>query len=155
MNTHTPRVRWDAISTYPFAGGTCLPHRSPAFRFLAAMLLAAACAGAAHAQSNDTWQEADIGSVAAAGSASGSGTSFAVSGSGADIWGAADAFHFYTQTLTGDGTITARITGLTNTNSWAKAGVMIRDSLAANAPHVFLAATPDWHGIVALQRSSP
>src|SRR5882757_9182938 len=110
MNTHTPRVRWEAKSTYPFAGGTCHPHRLPAFRFLAAMFLAAACAGAAHAQSGDTWQETDIGSVAAAGSASGSDTSFAVSGSGADIWGAADAFHFHYQTWTGDGDFVVHVT---------------------------------------------
>src|SRR4051812_6032725 len=106
------------------------------------------------AQTSGTWQAQDIGTVAAAGHSSVSGSTFTVSGSGSDIWGGSDAFHFHAQTVAGDGSITVRITGMTDTNGWAKAGVMIRDSLAANAPNVFLAATPEWHGITAQQRAA-
>ena len=42
------------------------------------------------------WLDSDIGSVAAAGSSSASGTGFVVRGSGADIWGTADEFQFST-----------------------------------------------------------
>ncbi len=106
------------------------------------------------AQTSGTWQAQDIGTVAAAGHSSVSGNTYTVSGSGADIWGANDAFHFYAQTLTGDGYIMFKIEGMTDTNGWAKAGIMIRETLAANSPNVFLAATPEWHGIVAQQRST-
>jgi regulation of enolase protein 1 (concanavalin A-like superfamily) len=120
--------------------------------FIVATLTLFAAATPLAAQTSGTWQAQDIGSVAAAGSSSQSGGTFTVSGSGADVWGTSDAFQFYAQTLTGDGSIVARVTCITNTSGWAKAGVMIRDSLAPNAANVFLAATPDWHGIVAQDR---
>ena len=81
------------------------------------------------------WANADVGSVGLAGSATYSSGVFTVGASGADIWGAADQFHFAYQPLTGDGTITARVSGLTNTHSWAKAGVMLRDTLADGSAH--------------------
>ena len=40
------------------------------------------------------WQHGDIGAVGRAGSATYSDGVFSVTGSGADIWGTADAFHF-------------------------------------------------------------
>jgi regulation of enolase protein 1 (concanavalin A-like superfamily) len=77
-----------------------------------------------------------------AGSASyGSGT-FTVRGSGTDIWDTADAFRYVYQPLNGDGTITARVVTQQNTNSWAKAGVMIRESLTAGSRHAMVALTP-------------
>ena len=64
------------------------------------------------------WNDADIGSPALAGSASfSSGT---VKGSGADVWGSADQFHYAYQSLTGDVTITAHVASQQNTNAWAK-----------------------------------
>jgi hypothetical protein len=89
------------------------------------------------------WQAKDVGSVAAAGSAtSTSAGAFTVSGSGADIWGTADAFQFVSQPLSGDGQIVARVASIQNTNSWAKAGVMIRNDLTASAIHAALVVTP-------------
>jgi regulation of enolase protein 1 (concanavalin A-like superfamily) len=58
-----------------------------------------------------------------------------VKGAGADIWGTADAFRFSYRQLQGDGTITARVASLTGTQAWAKAGVMIRESLAPGSAH--------------------
>ncbi len=78
----------------------------------------------------------DIGSVGAAGFASYSNGTFQVTGSGADIWGTADEFHFVYQSWSGDGTIVARVAQVSNTDVWTKAGVMIRNSLDANASHV-------------------
>lgn len=40
------------------------------------------------------WNDADIGSVGLAGGSAWSGDSFTLLGSGADIWGTADTFHF-------------------------------------------------------------
>lgn len=88
------------------------------------------------------WSTSDIGSVSPAGSACASGTSFTVKGAGADIWGTADAFRFaYTQ-VSGDYTIIAKVNSMTNTNSWAKAGVMIRETLNTNSKNAFMAITP-------------
>jgi regulation of enolase protein 1 (concanavalin A-like superfamily) len=41
-----------------------------------------------------------------------------------------------------DAEIVARVASLTNTNAWAKAGVMIRENLDANARHAMVAVTP-------------
>src|SRR5262249_34153417 len=58
-----------------------------------------------------------------------------------DIFGTADAFQFNYQMLTGDGTITARVVNETQTHIAAKAGVMIRESLAAGSKHAALYVT--------------
>src|SRR5690606_16776103 len=85
----------------------------------------------------------DIGTVAAAGSSVQTGPgAYTVSGSGVDIAGYNDEFHFVSSQLVGDGQIVARVDSLTNTNSWAKAGVMFRDSLATNARNVNVFLTP-------------
>ena len=88
------------------------------------------------------WLNRDIGGVAAAGSASYADGTFTVNASGADIWGTSDEFHYVYQPLSGNGVITARVTSLTNTNSWAKAGVMIRETLNANSKHATTVITP-------------
>ncbi|MEA3226176.1 MAG: hypothetical protein U9Q07_09510, partial [Planctomycetota bacterium] len=54
---------------------------------------------------------------------------FTMTGSGADIWGTADQFHFAYKTLTGPGTIIAKVDSVQETHVWAKAGVMIRETL--------------------------
>ena len=62
---------------------------------------------------------------------------FTMTGSGADIWGTSDQFHFAYKTLTGPGSIVARVDSIENTNVWAKAGVMIRETLDANSKYSF------------------
>jgi len=99
------------------------------------------------------WSNADIGAVAAAGSVTHSSGVFTVKGSGADIGGTADEFHFVSQPWTGNGTIIARISGLTNTNAGAKAGIMFRDSTAAGAREVSLIVTPST-GLIAIGRTT-
>jgi regulation of enolase protein 1 (concanavalin A-like superfamily) len=63
---------------------------------------------------------------------------YSVTGAGADVWGSADALHFAYQSLTGDGRIVARVTSVQNTNTWVKAGVMIRESLDAGSAQAFM-----------------
>jgi regulation of enolase protein 1 (concanavalin A-like superfamily) len=88
------------------------------------------------------WLTQNVGSPSIAGSASYSNGTWTVAGSGADIWGTSDQFRFVYRTLSGNGTITARVVTQTNSNAWAKAGVMIRESLAANARHAMTIVTP-------------
>ncbi|MEM7038749.1 MAG: malectin domain-containing carbohydrate-binding protein, partial [Bacteroidota bacterium] len=63
---------------------------------------------------------------------------FCVTANGNDIWGNADNFHYVWQNFGGDGEIIARVTQLENTDPWAKAGVMIRESLNADSKHAFM-----------------
>jgi len=87
------------------------------------------------------WLDRDIGAVGLTGSASSSGA-FTVKGSGADIWGTSDAFQYVYQSLAGDGWVVARVTGMTSTDPWAKAGVMIRETLTAGSRHAMMVLTP-------------
>jgi phosphatidylserine/phosphatidylglycerophosphate/cardiolipin synthase-like enzyme/regulation of enolase protein 1 (concanavalin A-like superfamily) len=88
------------------------------------------------------WAQADIGAVPQAGSGTQTNGTFSVTGSGADIWGSADAFHYVYRTMTGDGTIVARVASIPQgINAWVKAGVMIRASLAADSPHALMLAS--------------
>ena len=88
------------------------------------------------------WTNRDIGTVSPAGNASFSNGIFTARGAGADIWGTADAFHYVYQPISGNVEIVARVNSLTNTNAWAKAGVMIRESLTSGSTHAMVVATP-------------
>ncbi|MBI2825503.1 MAG: hypothetical protein HYX69_12540 [Planctomycetia bacterium] len=91
------------------------------------------------------WQAQDVGLAGVPGYASYNGTlnQYTVAGSGSDIWGTSDGFQYLYQTLSGNGTITARVAAMDNTAPWAKAGVMLRESLADNAKEAYLAITPE------------
>jgi hypothetical protein len=80
----------------------------------------------------------DIGSPAIAGSAAFSSGTYTIRAAGADIWGTADQFHFLYQTMTGNGEVVARVASIGNTHAWAKAGVMIRESLTAQSRHAMV-----------------
>jgi regulation of enolase protein 1 (concanavalin A-like superfamily) len=84
------------------------------------------------------WADSDVGSVSFPGSASYKNGLFTVTGSGADIWGSADAFHYATTSLNGDGTIVARVATMQNVDAWTKAGVMIRETQNAGSAHAFM-----------------
>ncbi len=84
------------------------------------------------------WEARDIGAVAAAGHATVSDGVFALVGSGANIWGAADSFRFLYRPLAGDGQITARVTSVERIHPDAKGGLMIRSTLDAGSPHAMI-----------------
>jgi len=79
------------------------------------------------------WNSADIGAVGATGAASYTAGKFTVDGSGVDIWGTADEFRYVYQVASGDCSVVARVTGIQKTDGWAKAGVMIRETLTAGS----------------------
>ncbi|MBP7051332.1 MAG: hypothetical protein KBE65_09985 [Phycisphaerae bacterium] len=62
-----------------------------------------------------------------------------MNGIGADIWDVSDAFRFAYKTLNGNGSIVARVNSLYQSNTWAKAGVMIRQSTAVSAVNAMMA----------------
>jgi hypothetical protein len=88
------------------------------------------------------WHDVDIGSPGQRGSASATNGVFTVKGGGADIWNTSDQFNYAYRTLKGDGTVVARVTSQQNTDAWAKAGVMMRASTAANSTYAFAFLTP-------------
>jgi uncharacterized repeat protein (TIGR01451 family) len=88
------------------------------------------------------WSTRDIGNVAAVGGASYADAIFTVVGSGADIWDVADAFHYVYQSASGDCSMVARVVTVQATDPWAKAGVMIRETLTANAQQASTFLTP-------------
>ncbi len=87
-----------------------------------------------------SWSHLDIGTVGVAGNATydAPSTVFTVRGAGADVWGTADALHYAYTSLTGDGTVVARVITVTNNAPWVKAGVMIRGALTANSAQAFM-----------------
>jgi hypothetical protein len=65
-----------------------------------------------------------------------------LTGAGADIWNNSDEFTYAYKTLTGDGTLIARVVSNgTGTNTWTKGGVMIRDSLWGGSTHAMMVVT--------------
>ena len=105
------------------------------------------------------WADADVGAVAAAGSASYDSATgkWTVSGDGADIWGTADAFHYvYTTMSTSEFEVQLRVDSMESVNAWTKAGLMIRESLDADAVHASIFATPlpNGSGVIANPTSS-
>jgi hypothetical protein len=62
--------------------------------------------------------------------------------SGEDIWDASDKFHFAFKEASGAVSIQAQVLSVGHTDDWAKAGVMIRDTLDPNSSHAMMAITP-------------
>lgn len=96
--------------------------------------------------------ESDIGGVGGPGGATYNDGTFTINGSGADIGGTADAFHYVHQRLTTtDGEMVARVTGIENTSPDAKAGIMFRDDdFSPESRYVAMLVTPN--GRVLFQR---
>jgi len=67
---------------------------------------------------------------------------YTMTASGADIWNQADQFHFAYKTLSGAGSIEAQVLSVDNTDPWAKAGVMIRETLDAGSKFAAVYITP-------------
>ena len=84
------------------------------------------------------WTDGDIGTVGAAGSATYSNGLFTVKGAGNGLQyqSTTDSFNLAYQSLTGDGTIIARV--ISTDTSYAQLGVMIRDTLSPGAAYAFM-----------------
>ncbi len=67
---------------------------------------------------------------------------FTMTATGADIWNDADQFHYAYRTLTGVGSIEAQVLSVEQTDNWAKAGVMIRETLDPGSKFAAVYMTP-------------
>src|ERR1035438_7699412 len=63
---------------------------------------------------------------------------YKITGSGSDIWGKADQFHFLWREISGNFTVTATTQFLTEGNAHRKASIMLRKSLDTDSPFVHL-----------------
>lgn len=103
------------------------------------------------------WTQQDIAITTPAGSGTytpSTGT-YTIQAAGADIWGTSDQFRFVHRPLpAGDVTLIARVASLTNTHASAKAGLMIRDGLSADAINVLVNVTPGTGGVAFQRRTS-
>ena len=95
------------------------------------------------------WVNGDVGSATLLGNAAidsfPNDVVLTVEGAGADIWGSSDNFHFVQlpPTLAAHMALTYRVISIDNTNPFAKAGLMFRDSTDPGAPSVVVDAKPD------------
>ncbi len=93
--------------------------------------------------STGTFTGTDIGNPTPSGSTvydASTGT-YTVTGGGTNIWGNADQFQYASQSLTGDGTIIARVGSMTDPHHFAKAGLMFRASQDPGSPEVLVTVT--------------
>jgi outer membrane protein assembly factor BamB len=88
------------------------------------------------------WTCGDIGYATPPGNQAVSNGVWTVQGGGNDIWSVYDQFRYEWQTLAGDGTVSAHITAQTNTDPWAKAGVMLRATTDGGSPYYAAFVTP-------------
>ena len=89
-----------------------------------------------------SWSCADIGSPALAGSQALNSGTWTIQAGGTDIFGTSDQFHYVWQSLAADGSVSAHITAQSNSNTWAKAGVMLRLSSDPASPYYAVFVTP-------------
>jgi hypothetical protein len=65
-----------------------------------------------------------------------------MSAAGTDIWNFTDECRFAYKRLSGNGSIIVKVDSLVNSDPWAKAGVMIRETLSADSSHAAVVITP-------------
>ena len=87
------------------------------------------------------WKYHGVGLTKVAGGARVAADCVEVVGGGGGVKRTEDACQFAHQSWLGDGVFVARVLSLGGTNSQAAAGLMVRASLEASAPNVFLALT--------------
>jgi len=69
-------------------------------------------------------------------------TTITIEGGGDDIWDAADAFQYYYTAVSGDFDVIVKVTSQEGTDEWAKAGLMVRQTLNADAETAMVRQTP-------------
>src|SRR5205085_7790388 len=87
---------------------------------------------------------ADIGNPTPGGSTTTitDGVDYDITAGGANIWGSSDQFRFVYKQVTGDFDVKVQITGIQASDPKAKAGIMARASLAANAANAYMRLNP-------------
>lgn len=112
--------------------------------FAASLLYVIGTAGRVATAQPLQWETADIGDVGVEGRASADYGVWTITAAGSDIWGSEDSFRFvYRRSWSDTFKLQARVKDLTNTNEFAKAGIMVRSAITANSPSVILDLKPN------------
>lgn len=85
----------------------------------------------------------DIGSPELAGFVRPVATGWDLVAGGADIWEKSDQFHFVYKPMTGDFDIAVRVESFIPAHLYSKTGLMIRETLNADSPHLMFLVFPD------------
>jgi hypothetical protein len=99
-------------------------------------------AAATPSEGGGPWTGLDIGYTSPVGSNAFESGVFTINGAGDDIWNNDDGFRYVYMPVTGAAELIARVKSVENTNGWAKAGVMVRESLEDDSRHVMVVVTP-------------
>jgi len=102
-------------------------------------------------RTHSRWKTVDIGTVGVPGTFRLQQETFSLAGSGANIGAQTDAFHFVSQAVNGDVSLTAHVAGIQNPDPRATAGLMVRESLAPDSANVMIGVTAN-NGVVFVQR---
>ena len=89
-----------------------------------------------HAQGPTGFVDLDIGSPELHGTARPVNGGWDIIAGGADIWEKSDQFHFVQKPISGDFDIAVRVESFTPAHLYSKAGLMIRENLNADSPHL-------------------
>jgi hypothetical protein len=85
----------------------------------------------------------DLGSPELAGFAAPVTGGWDITAGGTDIWEKSDQFHFVCQDISGDFDVAVRVASFTPAHLYSKAGLMIRESLAAGSAHLMFVLFAD------------
>jgi hypothetical protein len=112
-----------------------------------APLVTAPTDGSAAGALPEGWTSEDVGSVRLGGGTDFRHGVFQVRSTGTNVTADSDSFHFVFKRVHGTSELMARVTRVQLTDPWARAGLMMRESLAADARNVFLAVTAARGGV--------
>lgn len=90
----------------------------------------------------DLYRKVDVGSPPTAGEVTVTDGAFTMLGSGLDIWGTSDQFHYLYRKMSGDCVAEVLLESQQATNDWAKAGLMVRTTLLESSVHAFVGMAP-------------
>jgi regulation of enolase protein 1 (concanavalin A-like superfamily) len=100
------------------------------------------------------WKARNIGSMPGNASYNTSNKQFTLSSSSTDIWGNSDQLNYLYQSVSDNAEIVVKLQSTSRMNGWAKAGVMIRETLKHDAKHVDMMLTPE-NGATFQYRAEP
>ncbi len=87
------------------------------------------------------WQQSDIGSVKYPGRADFTENFITINGGGSDFWDTSDSGHFVYQEISSDKEIIAKVETLDPSWYWAKAALMIRETMASDSKMAHICLT--------------
>lgn len=95
----------------------------------------------------EPWEDDDVGPVGRPGSAEFVSGGFRVHSAGTNVVAGSDSFHFVYKEVDGESEIVARVSRVQLTDPWARAGLMMRESLAPGSRSIFFSVTAARGGV--------